>query len=318
MDEPYTFGNARHGRRPVTLYCDKYAPDVALRKTGFNLLGEVPWGAHLCLFYDTNQDLLDTNVEYFNAGLESSERGLWVVSDPIRLDEATEALRRRIPDFDRHLACGNIELASGPDWYLPEGKFELKKIIHGWHQKYYGALASGYEGLRISGNALWQHTGFWNEFCEYERELDKSLIGHQMLALCTYSLGRSPARDLLEVARAHQCTIVRRNGDWNVLQVPTLDQTRNDIRVFGGDLDVLSQPFPGRELLTPREKLVLAQIIRGASSKKVARTLEISPRTVEFHRANIMQKLDVKNSIELVCLVLGEPANAPRQSAPAS
>jgi DNA-binding CsgD family transcriptional regulator len=31
---------------------------------------------------------------------------------------------------------------------------------------------------------------------------------------------------------------------------------------------------------------------------------------VEFHRANIMHKLDVKNTIELVRLVLGDPANA--------
>ena len=55
--------------------------------------------------------------------------------------------------------------------------------------------------------------------------------------------------------------------------------------------------------------MILAQIVRGASSKEAARTLKISPRTVEFHRTNIMHKLDVKNAIELVRLVLGNPAN---------
>ena len=63
MDQPYTFrkvGHARHRRRPIALSWDKSAPDTALRKTGIGLLGEVPWGTHTCLFYETKQDLLDT------------------------------------------------------------------------------------------------------------------------------------------------------------------------------------------------------------------------------------------------------------------
>ena len=39
---------------------------------------------------------------------------------------------------------------------------------------------------------------------------------------------------------------------------------------------------PGHETLTPKERVALAQIIRGASSKEVGRTLGISPR-VDFH-----------------------------------
>jgi DNA-binding CsgD family transcriptional regulator len=313
MDQPYIFhkvGHTRHRRRPIALSWDKSAPDTALRKTGIGLLGEVPWGTHICLFYETKRDLLDTNVDYFKAGLENNEHGLWAISDPISLDEATEALRRGIPEFDRHFACGNIELVEGYDWYLHGGQFELGKIIQGWHRKHHGALATGHEGLRICGNALWQQTELWRDFCDYERALDDSIVGHRMLILCTYSLGSSRARDILDVARAHQGTIARRNGEWEFLQVPTLDRMRNEIRVLNGDLDVLSHAFSGREILTPREKVILAQIVKGASSKEAARTLNISPRTVEFHRANIMHKLDVKNTIELVRLVLGDPANA--------
>jgi DNA-binding CsgD family transcriptional regulator len=59
-------------------------------------------------------------------------------------------------------------------------------------------------------------------------------------------------------------------------------------------------------LLTPRERVVLAQIVKGASSKDAARTLGISPRTVEFHRANILEKLGAKNTAELVRLAVAE------------
>jgi two-component system, LuxR family, response regulator FixJ len=46
---------------------------------------------------------------------------------------------------------------------------------------------------------------------------------------------------------------------------------------------------------------------RGASNKEAARALGISPRTVEFHRANAMQKLGAKNIADLVRRLLGEP-----------
>jgi FixJ family two-component response regulator len=71
-------------------------------------------------------------------------------------------------------------------------------------------------------------------------------------------------------------------------------------------LPVQSRPFPGDELLTPRERTVLAQIVRGASSREAAKALGVSPRTVEFHRANIMKKLGKKKFIDLLTLVLGE------------
>lgn len=319
MDKPYnigSIGHQRHPRRPIALSWDKSAPDMALRKTGISLLGEVPWGTHVCVFYETKQDLLNTNIDYLKAGLENKEYALWAISEPISLDEAMDALRRGIPDFDKYLARGSIELVMGHDWYLQGGQFELGKIVQAWHQKRHGALASGCAGLRVSGNALWQHTGLWKEFCDYEHALDNSIVGHQMLIMCTYALGTSRAQDILDVGRAHQCALARRNGEWDFLKVPATEKARNEIRLLNDDLDAVSRSFPGHELLTSREKVVLAQIVKGSSSKEAARALKISPRTVEFHRANIMHKLAVKNTVDLMRLVLGDFGNAPALTVP--
>ncbi len=58
---------------------------------------------------------------------------------------------------------------------------------------------------------------------------------------------------------------------------------------------------PGAQAhLTPRESLILAEIVRGSSSKEIARELQISPRTVEFHRANLLKKFDARNTADLV------------------
>ena len=52
--------------------------------------------------------------------------------------------------------------------------------------------------------------------------------------------------------------------------------------------------------LTPREQEVLRLLAEGNSAKEVASRLYISPKTVENHRANIMNKLDLHSTIELV------------------
>ncbi|WP_300395426.1 response regulator [Henriciella sp.] len=47
--------------------------------------------------------------------------------------------------------------------------------------------------------------------------------------------------------------------------------------------------------LTPRETEVLEGLVDGLTNKAIANTLDISPRTVEIHRANLMEKLGVDN-----------------------
>jgi DNA-binding CsgD family transcriptional regulator len=72
------------------------------------------------------------------------------------------------------------------------------------------------------------------------------------------------------------------------------------------DSSKMCRRIAGHDLLTPCERVVLAQMINGASSKEAALALDISPRTVEFHRANVLQKLAVKNTAEVMRIVLCE------------
>ena len=61
-----------------------------------------------------------------------------------------------------------------------------------------------------------------------------------------------------------------------------------------------SKPVSDRVRLTTREKEILKLIAEGKSSKEIAALLCISVRTVEHHRANIMKKLNMKKTAELV------------------
>jgi DNA-binding NarL/FixJ family response regulator len=52
--------------------------------------------------------------------------------------------------------------------------------------------------------------------------------------------------------------------------------------------------------LTPREQEVMRLLAEGFTTREIARRLFISPKTVENHRANIMKKLDLRTTIDLV------------------
>jgi two-component system, LuxR family, response regulator FixJ len=64
--------------------------------------------------------------------------------------------------------------------------------------------------------------------------------------------------------------------------------------------------FAGEEHLTPREREVLERIALGASNKEAGRQLGISPRTIEVHRARIMEKLGARNTADLVRIVYSD------------
>jgi DNA-binding NarL/FixJ family response regulator len=59
-------------------------------------------------------------------------------------------------------------------------------------------------------------------------------------------------------------------------------------------------PEDSWEKLTPRQREVLQQVAEGCSTKEIARKLRISPRTVETHRSQLMQHLDIHDVAGLV------------------
>lgn len=64
-------------------------------------------------------------------------------------------------------------------------------------------------------------------------------------------------------------------------------------------------------LLTPREREVMDLVVSGMSNKGIAAQLQLSAKTVETHRARVMEKMEAGSVAELVRMVLTarEPAN---------
>ena len=197
---------------------------TALRPTGIDGVGLRPWGTHFCHFYETTDDLLDTLVPYFRAGLESREFCVWVIADPLTEGDARRALGHTVTSLR------DIEILPAQEWYLADTTFDPKRVMGAWNDKLAAALGRGHEGLRIGGQISWLPATQWKDFCDYEKALSESLTDQPMTLLCAYPVGARGVAEILDVARTHHFSLARRQGQWEVFEPPELDRPNEQIR----------------------------------------------------------------------------------------
>jgi len=189
-----------------------------LRKTGVEIIEDIPWGTHFCQFYKTKKDLIDILAPYFKAGLENNEFCLWVTSEPLNEEEANDALRKTIPEFDQYQKKGQIEILPYDKWYLKEGVFNLQRVLNNWVSKFNQALEKGYDGIRVSGNMAWLENKDWKGFADYEKEVNSVISKHKMIAICTYPLEKCGAYEIIDVVSNHQFALIRGEDKWEIIE----------------------------------------------------------------------------------------------------
>jgi len=192
--------------------------DDKIRKTGIDIIGDISWGTHICLFYQTTNDLIDILVPYFKAGLENNELCMWITSDPLNAVDAKRSLERVVKNLDEYLQKGQIEILDYRQWYIQSGEFNAGRVLRGWVEKERQAVQSGWDGLRLTGNTFWLEKGDWKEFIEYERMVDHVIDEYQMIAICTYFLDKCGASEVIDVVSNHQSALVKRGGRWEIIQ----------------------------------------------------------------------------------------------------
>src|SRR5215212_5804710 len=79
-----------------------------------------------------------------------------------------------------------------------------------------------------------------------------------------------------------------------------LKQAESGARSEAATLDIAARV----ESLSPRERQVMEGLVAGLSNKMIAREYDISPRTIEVYRANVMTKMQAGSLSELVRLAM--------------
>lgn len=188
------------------------------RKTGINIIGDAPWGTHFCQFYQTKEDLVDILVPYFRAGLENNEFCLWVTSEPLDAEYAKKALKKEVKNLDDYIKKGQIEILDYRQWYTRSGHFDSDKVLQRWGEKEKQSLKKGFDGIRITGNTLWLKRKDWKDFTDYEAFVNSVICKHRILAICTYSLDKCTASEIIDVVSNHQSTLIKREGKWEIIE----------------------------------------------------------------------------------------------------
>jgi PAS domain S-box-containing protein len=217
------------------------------RKSGIDVLGDILWGSHFCVFYETKQDLLDVLVPFFKAGLESNEFNIWVISNPYlaTVAEALDALEKAVPDVRKLVEKGCLEIFSEPAWYLKGNDFKLENLLQALNEKVSGALARGFNGIRASGDLFWLEQKYWHAFYAYEKHLHDLIGGQPAIILCSYPLSKFGGAEVLDIVQAHQFAISRRQGKWELIESPALVQAGGEMKKISGLLEVKKEPAPG-------------------------------------------------------------------------
>ena len=250
-----------------------------LRDSGIDIIGEVPWGTHFCLFYETIDDLSDILIPYFKAGLENNEFCMWVTSEPLAKAEAEKAIGKAVPRFNRLLKSGQIEIVPHDEWYLKDGVFNLQHVLDGWIEKLEEALANGYSGLRATGNTAWLESEDWKDFTQYEREIDSIIGEYRMMALCTYSLDKCSATDVLDVVKNHEFALLKHNGAWELIESSERKRAVEALRDSEARYRDLYDQAPnayfsvGTDALIKRANRAACELLRCSSEQLIGSTI---------------------------------------------
>src|SRR6478736_3219484 len=120
LEAPHLQGLTADMRAELLLYLIAKGM-VTLSKPSDKALLDLPWGSHVCQFYDSKQDQLDMLVPYFKQGLERNEACAWLVGD-LTTEEAKTALAEVVPDLDAYLATGQMQIVHYSSFYTdPNG-----------------------------------------------------------------------------------------------------------------------------------------------------------------------------------------------------
>jgi DNA-binding NarL/FixJ family response regulator len=146
--------------------------------------------------------------------------------------------------------------------------------------------------------------------------LDIMLPDGNGIELCAQVKKLSPKTVVIAISNHTERSIIMQilqNGaSGYILKNASVEELKNGIETaLRGELafsreviEIIAKPsvndLKRRPKFTKREKQILQLIAQGKTTAGIADELFLSPLTVETHRRNMMQKLDVKNSIELI------------------
>jgi two-component system response regulator FixJ len=169
--------------------------------------------------------------------------------------------------------------------------------------------AEGFEVASFASGRDFLDGGLTRAGCVVSDVRMPDMNGHELLAVLSQRASAPPVIMITGHGDVPMAVRAMRLGAVDFLEKPfdagmLLARVRDVLSAARGVDDAIADIHHRLELLTPREREVLEQLVIGRSNKAIGLELEISPRTVEIHRARVMEKMAAGSLSELVRLAL--------------
>lgn len=190
-------------------------PLAHITECGLPGVTTIPYGVHMCHFYETRADLAAALVPYFVAGLKKQERCIWVTAAPLDAAAAATELRNAGLNVGALTRSGGLVISDAASFFahvtMGPGVVEL------WMEEERRALAAGYAGLRVTGNTNFVPAADWSKFMDYEELMNQACPERRIVALCSYLQERCGATEMTEAVQRHSCTLDRPDQGWRII-----------------------------------------------------------------------------------------------------
>ena len=178
-------------------------------------LGAAPYGLHMCHFYPKRQELIDGLVPYFEAGIDNNEYCIWVASSPLPAQDALIEISKSAK-LMQATTSGQLRVFDAIEWYGKPETLDAEATIKRLLDEEQSALADGYQGLRVTGNASFIPRGNWAQLIEFERKLHDRIKDRRIIACCSYSREQCGSVEVMEVVRCHHGSLDRTDDHWDL------------------------------------------------------------------------------------------------------
>ena len=115
----------------------------------------------MCQFYRGREELAAALVPYFEAGLRSRERCIWITAEPLSAAAAKAELGKAGLDVDGAIRSGALIVRDFSEWYVQQAHLKGTAVVDVWLAAEERALRDGYQGLRITGNTSFLTAQTW-------------------------------------------------------------------------------------------------------------------------------------------------------------
>jgi MEDS: MEthanogen/methylotroph, DcmR Sensory domain len=176
---------------------------------------DMPWGSHICQFYNSKEDQVKMLVPYFKQGLEKNDACVWLVGD-LTVEEATNALAAVVPELDYYIVTGQMQIKHYTDLYTnADGTVKPPDTLCDQFAAMGSTVtAKGFRGLRASGNVSWiNNADAMSRFMDYETKVHCAIQDSRIMAVCTYPAKAAALHGSRELIHNHGKIYIKR-GEW--------------------------------------------------------------------------------------------------------